>query len=106
LRIKFAGVGYQHILVIRLSSIGDIVGFRCRHSVPEKNIPDAVIDVLPKQRFHDVLAKNPYINRVLAYEEISATAQKSERYDLLVDFQANLRSRLLCRKFGKTELSG
>lgn len=82
------------ILVIRFSSIGDIVlttpVIRCLKL--QKN---AEIHYLTKKAFKDVLIHNPYIDRLHFLNEDwkeMVSALKSERFDLVIDLHHNLRT--------------
>ena len=82
------------ILIIRFSSIGDIVlttpVVRCL-----KQQTGAEIHYLTKKNFEKILLSNPYIDRVFSVEnDISAliTMLKSMNYDYIIDLHKNLRS--------------
>jgi ADP-heptose:LPS heptosyltransferase len=82
------------ILVIRFSSIGDIVLttpiIRCL-----KNQLDAEIHYLTKQSYSSILESNPYINRLFTIQkkvsEVLPELNK-EGYDFVIDLHKNLRS--------------
>lgn len=83
------------ILIIRFSSIGDIVlttpVIRCLR----KKIPDAEIHFLTKQTFGTLLAHNPYLNKVHFLGgsfELMMHELKTEEYDLIIDLHHNLRT--------------
>lgn len=82
-------------LIIRFSSIGDIVlttpVIRCLR----KRFPDAEIHYLTKKNFSSILLTNPYINKVHIYEhDLDAVIHelKAEKYDCVIDLHHNLRS--------------
>lgn len=82
------------VLVLRFSSIGDIV-----LTTPVvrslKKQADAEVDFLTKEHFKPILEPNPYINRVYTFKEsISEVlpALRSNKYDLVIDLHRNLRS--------------
>jgi ADP-heptose:LPS heptosyltransferase len=82
-------------LVIRFSSIGDVVltspVVRCLRT----QLPDAEIHFLIRPAFQSVLVNNPYITKLhLLQESISDTVDtlKEERFDYVIDLQRNLRS--------------
>ena len=90
------------ILIIRFSSIGDIVlttpVVRCL-----KFQTDAEIHYLTKKNFKNILENNPYIKKNWAIEKnISEIIfeLKQERFDLIIDLHNNLRSRLLSFQLG------
>lgn len=86
------------ILVIRFSSIGDIVltspVLRCL----KQQLPDAEIDFCTKQKFSWLVAPNPFVGKVLTLDD-SLIALRNQiaagKYDVIVDLHNNLRSRLL-----------
>lgn len=84
------------ILVIRFSSIGDIVlttpVLRCLKNQLEG---DVQIDYLTKKQYASILENNPNINQVFAIEKSTnevMEALKAESYDYVVDLHKNLRS--------------
>jgi ADP-heptose:LPS heptosyltransferase len=95
-------------LVIRFSSIGDIVlttpVIRCL----KKQIPDAEIHFLVKDAFRSVVEHNPYIDKihVLAHsEELMIHELKLEEYDYIIDLHHNLRTLKVKRALGVKSFS-
>lgn len=95
-------------LIIRFSSIGDIVlttpAIRCL----KKQIPDAEIHFLTKEKFKAVTIANPYIDKFHYYKnDLNALADelKKEKFDYIIDLHKNLRTYLLQLKlfWQKTE---
>jgi ADP-heptose:LPS heptosyltransferase len=85
---------YKKILVIRFSSIGDIVlttpVVRCM-----KKQLGAEVHFLTKKGFEKILLNNPYINRVFSIEKKVSEiieALKLEKYDCVIDLHNNIRS--------------
>lgn len=85
----------KKILVIRFSSIGDIVlttpVIRCL----KNQIQDAEIHVLTKKKFSNLYKTNPYVDKVFEYDDsLKRNIQelKQENYDFIVDLQKNKRS--------------
>jgi len=83
------------ILVIRLSSIGDIVlaspVFRCI----KKQLPGSTLHFVTKFSFKIVTASNPYIDKFFYYQDDldSLIAElKAEKYDYVIDLHNNFRS--------------
>ena len=79
-------------LLIRFSSIGDIVlttpVIRCL----KKQVPDAEVHFLVKNSFRPVMENNPYIDKlqVLAHSwELMIEELKTEEYDYIIDLQHN-----------------
>ena len=85
-------------LIIRFSSIGDIVlttpVIRCL----KKQVPDAEVHFLTKDSFRSVIEHNPYIDKlhVLAHSrELMIEELKTEEYDYVIDLHHNQRTLLL-----------
>ncbi len=83
------------ILIIRFSSIGDIVlttpVIRCLRN----QVPDAEIHYLTKYSFRQVLASNPYIDRFFYLDndwESLIEELKEQQYDVVIDLHHNLRT--------------
>ncbi len=91
------------ILVLRFSSIGDIVlttpVLRCLY----RQMPNAEIHYLTKAQYTAVLEHNPYIHRLHTFQhkisEVLATLQQA-RFDAVIDLHHNLRTAFLTRKLG------
>jgi ADP-heptose:LPS heptosyltransferase len=83
------------VLVIRFSSIGDIVlaspVFRCI----KKQVPNVELHFLTKESFKTVTAANPYIDKFYYYNDNLAELKvelKEEKYDYVIDLHNNIRS--------------
>ncbi len=95
------------ILVIRFSSIGDIVLASPVLRCVKKQVPGAEVHFLTKKSFKIVTAANPYVDRFFYYEnnmdELLVQLQ-AEQYDHVLDLHNNIRSnkikRYLKRKTG------
>lgn len=86
----------KKILIIRFSSIGDIVlttpVIRCL----KKKHPTTEIHFLTKKSFSAVLESNPYLTKVWSIEkEVSEIVEElqSEGYDHIIDLHKNIRSK-------------
>lgn len=95
------------ILVIRLSSIGDIVlttpVVRCL-----KKQLQAEVHYLTKKNYYSILSHNPYVDRVHVYGEDTANLMrklKQENYDLVIDLHHNLRTFLIKAQLRKKSYS-
>jgi len=82
-------------LIIRFSSIGDIVlttpVIRCL----KKQVPDAEIHFLTKDTFRSIVEHNPYIDKlyVLAHSwELMIEELKVEEYDYIIDLHHNTKT--------------
>jgi len=86
---------YLKILIIRFSSIGDIVLTTPVIRNLRKTYPDADLHFLTKKKFSPLISENPYINHFHLYEdnliEIIKTL-KRERFDCIIDLHHNLRT--------------
>ncbi len=83
-------------LVIRFSSIGDIVLTSPVVRVLKKQIPDSEIHFLTKKQFSFLLKDNPNVDRVIELDEnLNTTIQnlKDEYFDYIIDLHNNLRTR-------------
>lgn len=85
----------EKILIIRFSSIGDIVltspVIRCL----QEQIKDVEIHFLTKKKFSSLVENNPYLTKVYAIEKNVSEVifqLKAESYDHIVDLHKNLRS--------------
>ncbi|MGN6600816.1 MAG: glycosyltransferase family 9 protein [Ginsengibacter sp.] len=82
-------------LIIRFSSIGDIVLTTPVIRNLRKKFPEATIDFLTKEKFASIVQSNPYINNVLLLkDDIAETIEeiKNEAYDQIIDLHHNLRT--------------
>jgi len=97
--------GIKKILVIRLSSMGDILlATPLIRSIKKQN-SDAQIDFLLKGEFFDILRNNPHLSNLYRYSKLSSEKEelidllKSSSYDVVIDLQNNHRSKELTRNF-------
>lgn len=82
-------------LIIRFSSIGDIVLTSPVARCLKIQFPEAEIHYLTKKRNADLLQANPYIDKIQFLEDsLSKTIDelKAENYDYIIDLHNNLRS--------------
>jgi ADP-heptose:LPS heptosyltransferase len=82
-------------LVIRFSSIGDIVlttpVIRCL----KQQVPGVEIHFLTKQSFRPIVENNPYIDKIMLLEhsfELMIHELRQENYDHIIDLHHNLRT--------------
>jgi len=85
----------KKFLIIRFSSIGDIVlttpVIRCLRN----KFPDAEIHFLTKAAFRNILEHNPYINKIQTLGddfELMLQQLQAEEYDYIIDLHHNLRT--------------
>jgi ADP-heptose:LPS heptosyltransferase len=95
-------------LIIRFSSIGDIVlttpVIRCL----KKQIATAEVHYLTKSVFQPILAANPYIDKIHIFQDDLApviSAMQHEDFDYVIDLHHNLRTLRVKRGLGKKAYS-
>jgi ADP-heptose:LPS heptosyltransferase len=82
-------------LVIRFSSIGDIVLTTPVVRCLKQQVPGAVIHFLTKENFGALLAHNPYIDRIHFLQEDFGKmmeALRAEKFDAVIDLHRNIRT--------------
>lgn len=96
------------ILIIRFSSIGDIVlttpVIRCL----KKQLPEAEVHYLTKAGFRAVLEANPYIDKLhLLQNDLQEImpALQAENFDYVIDLHHNLRTMRVKKALGKKAFS-
>lgn len=85
----------KKILIIRFSSIGDIVLTTPIVRCVKNKFPDAELHFVSKEVFKSILIHNPHIDKVHAFKnDVSELYKnlKSENFDLVIDLHKNLRS--------------
>ncbi len=84
------------ILIIRLSSLGDILLTTPVIRALSKKYPNSQIDFVVKKQYSSSLQYNPLISSLYLYEKEKIKSIKEEirskKYDLVIDLQNNLRS--------------
>jgi len=91
------------ILVIRFSSIGDIVLTTPIIRCLKKQLPQAEIHFLIKKNFYPVIRNNPNIDKVYCYTGSFHQTLKElqeEKYNYIIDLQHNIRSNRFKRQLG------
>lgn len=91
------------ILVVRLSSIGDIILTTPLLRSLRKAYPHAHITFLIKKQFRELLEHSPYIDELITFDKSEGMAGlkktkkelKQQQFDLYLDIHRNLRSRFL-----------
>jgi heptosyltransferase-2 len=94
----------EKVLVIRFSSVGDILLSSLLLRAFRKRFPQCRLDYLVKERYAELVLHNPHVSSVLAFpsNESFHELRKLRRtiidtgYDLLIDIHDSLRSRYLC----------
>jgi heptosyltransferase-2 len=88
-------------LIIRFSSVGDIILSSLLIRTFRKRFPEAQIDFLVKAEYAELLRGNPHLTRILefpaggTFTDLKHLRRKvrAANYDLIVDIHGNLRSR-------------
>ncbi len=92
------------ILVIRFSSIGDIVLTSPVYRILQEQLPHgAEVHLLTQKRFSFVQEANPFVNKIWAVEKSGMEVfneLKEEQFDYVIDLQNSLRSRSIRKKLG------
>jgi ADP-heptose:LPS heptosyltransferase len=91
------------VLVIRFSSIGDIVLTTPVVRVLKTQLEDAEVHYVTKMQYKNILEANPYIDKIICLETTldNLVAQlKQENYDYVIDLHNNLRTRIVKWKLG------
>jgi heptosyltransferase-2 len=98
------------ILIIRLSSLGDVILSTFALRLIRKKFPDAHIDFLVAKEYAHVLRFNPNVQNVYEYDKNLAFSThlfntlslfNQSHYDIILDLQNNIRSRVF--SLGKSE---
>lgn len=90
----------QEILVIRFSSIGDIVLSTPVFRLLKLKFPDAKITFVTKDKFRGILEGNKHIDRILAWDNLKDREELSQiSFDAIVDLHSNLRSFMVKLRF-------
>jgi heptosyltransferase-2 len=103
-------VTIERTLIVRLSSIGDIVLSSPLLRALHRQLPNSRIDYVVKSEFADLIRHNPHISQVIEFpaggglSDLQSLRSRihAAKYDLIVDIHGSLRSRYLC--FGAPRL--
>jgi ADP-heptose:LPS heptosyltransferase len=88
-------VSQHKILIVRFSSIGDIVLTTPIIRCANKQLPDSEIHVVIKESFKETLVNNPYIHKLFTFKkDISELYKKlkDEGYSTIIDLHKNKKS--------------
>jgi ADP-heptose:LPS heptosyltransferase len=91
------------ILVIRFSSMGDIIYTTPVVRCLKQQLPNAEIHFLTKPAFRYIYDNNPYLDKLLLLKpSLTDTIRdiKAEKYDYLVDLHTNLRTSIIKLRTG------
>ncbi|MDE3183033.1 MAG: glycosyltransferase family 9 protein [Bacteroidota bacterium] len=94
-RVSAFEIKTDKFLLIRFSSIGDIVLTTPVIRNLRRKYPEATIHYLTKKKFATIVESNPYLDKVILLEDdFKNTIEeiKSEQYDHIIDLHHNLRT--------------
>ncbi len=105
------------ILLIRLSSLGDIVLTTPAIRAVRANFPNAHIAILVAKQSADILRENPYLNEIITFDRLAKNKNTGEmwriihllrerKFTLAIDFQRKFRTEILMYFSGATERVG
>ncbi len=83
------------ILIVRFSSIGDIVLTTPIVRCLKLQLADTEIHYLTKEKFVEVISSNPYIDKLISFKEKLSEiipVLKKENYDFVIDLHHNIRT--------------
>jgi len=86
------------VLIIRFSSIGDIVLTTPMIRALKTQLLDAEIHYLTKSKYRTILETNPYVDKLFLYADNLNTLiaeLRKEKYDYIIDLHNNLRTQII-----------
>ena len=100
----------KRFLIIRLSSIGDILLTTPFVRALRKKYPDSLINFLTKNEYVELMENNPNINNVYAFDSKNGFGEvlnwryqlKSNNYDAIFDLHRNFRTFFMTKYIGGT----
>lgn len=98
------------ILIIRLSSLGDILLTTPFIRAIKSQFPDIKIDMLLREEYADVVKLNPYLNKKFLFKKddksnnVLIEQLKNTNYELVIDLQNNLRSKKIVSSLKTTSV--
>jgi len=93
----------KKILVIRFSSLGDVIYTTPVVRCLKQQLPGATIHFITKPQFKYIYDGNPYLDKLLLLKKsLNETIAeiKSEKYDCIIDLHSNLRTRIIKLRTG------
>ncbi len=94
----------KSILIIRLSSLGDVLLTTPLIRTFKKKYPNIEIDFVVKESYLEALKYNIHLRQILTYHPDRTNELikqlKEKRYNLVIDLQNNLRSRKILKNLG------
>ncbi len=89
----------KNILIIRFSSLGDIILTFPLIKKLRRKYPESVIHFLTGVKYQEVLKLNPSINKIILHDNSLSEIRKlvrAENYDVILDLHKNLKSFYAC----------
>ena len=107
----------KNILLIRLSSLGDVVLTTPAIRAVRAHFPDAYIAMLVAKQSADVLRENPHLNEIITYDRLAKDKDTGEmlrvirhlrerKFTMAIDLQRKFRTELLMYFSGAAERVG
>lgn len=107
----------ENILLIRLSSLGDIVLTTPAIRAVRTHFPNAFIAMLVAKQSADILKHNPHLNEIIEFNRLAEDKNtgemlrtlrilRNQRFSLTIDFQRKFRTELLMYFCGAAERVG
>lgn len=99
-------VNANRVLIVRFSSLGDILLATPLIRTLKKKYPNLQIDFLLKEEYFDLLKHNPYLNNIYKLKNNEITniqSLKNNNYDFIIDLQNNFRSASIRKKLNGTK---
>ena len=97
----------KKILIIRLSSMGDVILTTPMIRCIRNQYPTSIIDFVVDKKYSDIVKYNPHINNLIKYNKNDAHSNAILKNSLdrdyeIIDLQNNIRSKLFRKKLGNT----
>jgi ADP-heptose:LPS heptosyltransferase len=95
-------------LIIRFSSIGDIVLTTPIVRCLKKQVANAEVHFLTKKSFKEIIEHNPYIDKKIYFDDdldVTVKQLNAENYDYIIDLHHNLRTFLIKLRLMKKSFS-
>ena len=107
----------KKILLIRLSSLGDVVLTTPAIRAVRTHLPDAYVAMLVAKQSADVLRENPHLNEIITFDRLAKDKDTGEmlrvirhlrerKFTVAIDLQRKFRTELLMYFSGATERVG
>ena len=110
-------MAFPKILLIRLSSLGDVVLTTPAIRAVRANFPNAYIAMLVAKQSADILRENPHLNEIITFDRLAEDKDTGEmwrivrllrerKFTLSIDFQRKFRTEMLMYLSGATQRIG